>query len=136
MEPMKLATKVLAGRAKTSRGLPSWRLAGLHHRDPVYLGECLGLVVGDEDRSDTEVALRLQRALQSRRNRVQVGQRLVEQQHLALGRDRPGECDPLLLSTGQLAGLRSSSPCGDSSAVRSAVSVQVAMATRRTFKGR
>ncbi len=70
------------------------------HRDPVAEHERLVLVVGDEHRRDPQLheqLVDLGAHLDPQRG-VQVGERLVEQQHRGPRRDRSCERDPLLLA--------------------------------------
>ena len=75
---------------------PPWR----HHADPVGHGERLALVVGDVDERD--VGALLDRAQLGAHVLAQLeverGQRLVEQHHLGLDRERAGNGDALLLA--------------------------------------
>ena len=76
----------------------------VEHRDAVGDGVRLLLVVGDVDRGDAELALQqleLGAHLDAQLG-VEVGQRLVEQQHLGLDHDGAGERDALLLAAGEL----------------------------------
>ena len=103
--PMKLATKVLAGRWKTSRGVPIWRILPesiTAIRSAMRQG--LGLVVGDEDRGHAEGLLELleEGAGLETQPGVEVRQRLVEEEHLRVTGDGPGQGDPLLLPAGEL----------------------------------
>ena len=86
--------------------------AGVHHRDRVGHRHGLLLVVGDVDEGQPDVGLDpleldLHRPAQLE---VERAERLVEQQHLGLVDQRPGQRDPLLLAAGELrrllAGLR------------------------------
>ncbi len=76
----------------------------VEHRNTVGDRVRLLLIVGDVDRGDAELALQhfqLGAHLDPQLG-VEVGERLVEQQHLGLDHDRPGERDALLLPTGKL----------------------------------
>ncbi len=78
--------------------------AGVHHRDRVGHGHGLLLVVGDVDERQPDVdldplELDLHRPAELE---VEGAERLVEEQHLGLVDQRPGERDPLLLATRQL----------------------------------
>ena len=76
----------------------------VEHRDAVGDGVRLFLVVGDEDRGDTELALQLRAApahLDAQLG-VEIRQRLVEQQHFGLDHERARERDALLLAAGEL----------------------------------
>ncbi|OPZ52338.1 MAG: hypothetical protein BWY91_02355 [bacterium ADurb.BinA028] len=77
---------------------------GLHDGDPVGHGQGFGLIVGDEHRGDAELVLqpleegpRLQP-----QSGIEVAQWLVEQERRRLAGHRPGECDALLLASGEL----------------------------------
>jgi hypothetical protein len=75
-----------------------------HDADPVGHGQRLFLVVRDEDRRRAEPLLQgadLLPQLQPDLG-VERGQRLVEQQHVRLDRQRPRQRDTLLLAAGQL----------------------------------
>jgi hypothetical protein len=78
-------------------------LAGLEHADPVSQGESFGLVVGDVE--DGGVVLPGQRgdlgAQPLPQVRVEVGERLVAEQHRGPGDQGPGQRHPLLLPAGQ-----------------------------------
>ncbi len=75
--------------------------------DAVGNGHRLDLVVGDVDDRGPETAMQVDQLESGLRSelRVQVGQRLVHQEHLGLAHDGPGQGHPLALPTGQLAGL-------------------------------
>ena len=82
-------------------------MAFLHNGDPVGDGQRLLLVVGDIDGCDAQPPLQflddgthLHPELG-----VQVGKRLIHQQHAWLNDKGPGQGHPLLLAAGQLAGL-------------------------------
>src|SRR5882724_1175152 len=77
----------------------------LHHHHAVGQDERLRLIVGHEDHRGTEPLLKpleLHPHLVAQ-ERVEVRERLVEQQHARLGDERPGEGHPLLLAAGELA---------------------------------
>ena len=80
--------------------------AFVEHADPVGDLERLFLVVRDEDRRDSHLALdAVDGAPQIDADlRVERAERLVEQQHLGAMRQRAGERDALLLAAGELAG--------------------------------
>ena len=80
--------------------------AALHQRDPVGEGEGLDLVVGDVHGGQVQVELDLAEfdPQPLPEPGVQVGQRLVEQQHAGLHDQAAGQCDALHLPTGELAG--------------------------------
>ena len=77
-----------------------------HDGDAIRQREGLRLVVGDEHRGDAQVALELleEGARLQSQSGVQVGQGLVEQEHVGPGGDGPGQGDALLLPAGQLGG--------------------------------
>jgi hypothetical protein len=79
---------------------------GVHHGHAVGQGQGLGLVVGDVHGGGAQLVLEAleEAAGLQPQPRVQVGQRLVEQEHLRPVGDRPGQGDPLLLAARQLAG--------------------------------
>ena len=66
------------------------------------------VVVGDEQRGEAEPAEQLAQLASHLRLRVRVecGERLVEQQHRRVSRERAGEGDALLLAAGELARIR------------------------------
>src|SRR5690606_20768143 len=90
----------LAGRAHLLNA------AAAHHHDPVGHGERFILVVGDVDKRDAQGVLqRLDLKLDLlAKLEVQCAQRLVEQEHLGLHHQRPGQSHPLLLPAGELPG--------------------------------
>ena len=78
--------------------------AVLHHHHAVAEGHRLDLVVGDVDRGGLELlvqALELDAHLHAQLG-VQVGQRLVEQEHLRMAHDRAPDRDALALAAGEL----------------------------------
>ncbi len=79
----------------------------VHHHDPVRDGERLVLVMGNVDRGDPEPLLHFPdfHPYLNPELRVQVGQRLVEEQNVRLGHDGPRQRDPLLLSARELTRL-------------------------------
>ena len=81
-------------------------LARRHHRDAVRHRQRLFLVVGDEDEGDAGLVLQpLQLDLHLLAQLVvERGERLVEQQHLRLRRERARQRHALLLAAGDLAG--------------------------------
>ena len=106
---MRLATNGLAGAATSAaRRVELDEPALDDHADP--LGEHGGVleVVGDEQRRESELAQQLAQlaAHLGLRVRVERGERLVEQQHLRVARERAGERDALALAAGELVGLR------------------------------
>ncbi len=78
----------------------------VEHGQPIGDRHRLLLVVRDEDRGEPEPALQPFQLEAGRRAqlRVEVRQRLVEQQNARLDRERARDRDPLLLSARQLAG--------------------------------
>ena len=99
----------LVGRALVD--LP--RLAQLHHAAGLHDGDVRGqrqrldLVVGDVDRGDAQLALQPLELVAQRlaQLRVEVGQRLVEQQQRRLDDQGAGQREALLLTAGQLGRL-------------------------------
>src|SRR2546425_3376776 len=79
-------------------------MAGVEHRDAITQVECFFLLVRDEHRGDPhaldELPQLAPRALAQRR--IEVRQRLIEQQHARLRREGARERHPLLLSPGKL----------------------------------
>jgi hypothetical protein len=105
---MKPATKTLFGWSYIRRGLSHLlEQAVLEHRDAVTHRHGLDLVVRDVDRSDAEPALQRGdlRARLHAQLRVEVGQRLVHEEHLRAADDRPPHGHALPLTTGQGLGL-------------------------------
>ena len=78
-----------------------------HHAQPVAERHRLDLVVGDVDRRDGQFAVQpLQVAADLvAQLRVEIRQRLVEQERLRLAHQRAAHRDPLTLTAGELAGL-------------------------------
>ena len=78
--------------------------AGRHHADPVAERQRLLLVVGHEQRrrADRDLDAADLLAELAADLRVERRERLVEQQHLGLDRERPRQRDALLLAAGQL----------------------------------
>ena len=81
-------------------------LARAHHGDAAAEGHRLDLVVRDVDGRDAEplVELRERRAHADAELRVEVRERLVEQEGLRLARDRAAHRDALALAAGELCG--------------------------------
>jgi hypothetical protein len=78
--------------------------AGPHDGDPIGEGQGLGLIVGDEHRTEPEPGVEL---VQLRPDEipqagVEVAQRFVEQHDVGPGDESTGEGDPLLLPTAEL----------------------------------
>ena len=102
---MNVATKVSAGSSYTSTGGPIWRTAPVgEHGDPVAQAHRLHLVVGDVDGRGADLLLEPLQLVAGAgpQLRVQVGQWLVEQEHVRLADQRPGQRHPLPLAAGQL----------------------------------
>ena len=102
---MNAPTNRLAGSLYTRPGVSHWTIRPpVHHRDPVAEAERLHLVVGHVDGGGLQLGDQLLelRPEGEPQQRVQVGQRLVHQQHGRLHHDRPGDRDPLALPAGQL----------------------------------
>ena len=97
-----------AGSRRTSAGAP-YLLdpAGIHHRHQIGHGEGLVLVMGDEDRGDAGLVMDMAQpdAQFLAHLGVQRAERLVQQQHARLDRQRPGQRHALALAAGQLAGI-------------------------------
>ena len=105
MVPTKLAMKRLAGRSKSSIGVPTcWITPASSTATRSADRQRLFLVVGDEDRRDAELALQRKQfgAHVHPQLGIEIRQRLVEQQHLGLDRDGARERDALLLAAGEL----------------------------------
>ncbi len=97
---MKWPTKVCAGRSNSSRGVPIYDHAQVHHHHLIGEGQRLGLVVGDVDRGDAETTLQrrdLRTGLDAELG-VEVRQRLVHEEHLRLAHDRTAHGDTLTLT--------------------------------------
>ena len=92
------------GRSYDLLGLALLRNApGAHHQHPVGEDHGLRLVVGDKQRRDTNArlhVLQLQAHLLAQPG-IEIGERLVEQQHVGVGDQRPPEGHPLLLAAGE-----------------------------------
>ncbi len=106
--PMNDITNSLLGLSYRSRGVPACSIAALVHDDDL-LGDFhrLLLVVGDEDRRHVDLLVQpAQPFAQLRAHlRVERAERLVQQQHLRLHRQRAGERHALQLSAGELGGV-------------------------------
>jgi hypothetical protein len=105
-EPMKLATNRLPGRSYSSSGRADLLDdAVVHHDDLVGHGHGLDLVVRDVDRGGLQPLVQLLdlgRICHAQLG-VQVGQRLVEQEHLRVAHDGAAHGHALALAAGQLA---------------------------------
>ena len=136
--PTKEATKAVAGcvidRLAVADLLDD---ALVHHGDAVRHGQRLALVVGDVDEGDADPLLDGAQLVAHMLAQLEVErrERLVEQQHLGLDRERAGDRDALLLAAGELADqlvalarqgdqLRSSSAASARSALRHAAHPQ------------
>ena len=107
-EPMKPATKQV-GRpvVEVERLADLLDAARVHHHDAVGERHRLDLVVGDIDdrRAEQLVQLGDLDARRDAQRRVEVGQRLVEQEHVGLAHDRAADGDALALAAGEVAGI-------------------------------
>src|SRR5207247_2491526 len=76
----------------------------LHHRNSMRQEEGLALIVGDIDRRDTEPPLQLAQldAHALPQLRVEIRERLVQQEQLRLAHERARQREPLLLAAGEL----------------------------------
>src|SRR3954447_576272 len=98
-----LSGPLLARRAEERGGAVVLdQVAQVHEGDVV--GDPVGLlqVVGDDDDGDVVAQLDDQVLDHLRRFRVERRAGLVEEQDLGLGRQRPGDAEPLLLAAGEL----------------------------------
>lgn len=100
---MKPATKALAGRSYSARGVALLQDAAVEHRDAVAHRHGLDLVVRDVHGGDAETALQRGDLGTGRHAelRVQVGQWLVHREHLRLTHDRAAHGDTLALAAGE-----------------------------------
>ena len=106
--PMKRATKRLAGPlVDRLRFAHLLQAAVADDGDAVGHGHRLDLVVGDVDEGGAEPAVQLDQleAGLGAELGVEVGQRLVHEEHLGPAHDGPGQGDALALPAGELAGL-------------------------------
>jgi len=80
--------------------------SAVEHGDAIRDRQGFFLVVGHEYRGDAELALQREQFTPHvhPQLRVEVGKRLVEQQHLGLDGDRARHRHPLLLAAGELSG--------------------------------
>ena len=102
---MKFATNSVAGRSKTRRGVVDLLdAAAVHDRDPIAHRERFLLVVRHEDERDAEIPLEvLELHLDLLAELlIERPEGLVEEQHLRLESQRPGEGDPLALAAREL----------------------------------
>ena len=139
VEPMKLATKVLAGRAKTSRGEPSCRslpdsITAIRSASASASAWSWVTKTVVMPSSRCSFFRKVRASSRSRASRFDSGSsRSSTLPSEAIARASATRC---CWPPDNWPGLRSSSPCSDSApAVRSAAAVRVAMATRRTFRG-
>ena len=116
---MKLATKPLAGAASSPWERPSWRIRPStmtptrSARAAASSKSCVTRIVGSSELAEQRSELRPHRRL---RVRVERGERLVEQQHRRVSRQRSGERDSLTLSTREV-GWTSAGERGDPEAL-------------------
>ena len=107
-EPMKPATnKVLRRLVKLHRRADLLDDAGAQHDDAVGERHRLDLIVRDIDHGDVVHALVQLGDLDAHRDaqcRVEVGERLVEQEHLRVAHDGAADGDALALAAGELLG--------------------------------
>ena len=103
-EPMKPATKTLTGLSYSSCGVPTCcRRPSLHDRDAVAHGHGLDLVVGDVDGGGAQPLVQprdLGAGLDAQLG-VQVGERLVHQEHGRLAHDGAAQRHALALAAGE-----------------------------------
>ena len=105
--PMKPATKqVLRGAVELERRADLLDVAGVQHHDLVGHGHRLDLVVGDVDHRLAELLVQLGdlEPHGAAQRRVEVRQRLVEQEGRGLAHDGAADRDALALAAGELAG--------------------------------
>ena len=106
--PMNPATKRSAGVSYTSRGVPTWRQPPVvEDGDPVGHRHRLHLVVGDVDERRAQAPMEVDElgpGLGAQLG-VEVGERLVHEEHRGPGHHGAGQGDPLALPAGQRAGL-------------------------------
>jgi hypothetical protein len=106
--PMKPATNSLCGYSYISLRRAALRNQAVraHHHDLVAHGQRLALVVGDIGHGQVEALLQAADFLAhlAAQARVQVAQRLVEQQHRGLQHQGPRQRHALLLAARELAG--------------------------------
>ena len=96
-------TKALAGRSNTSRGLPVCSMwPAIHHHDAIGHLERLFLIVRDEDRGAVDLTVQHAQPLPQLLAYLGVkrAERLIEQQHARLRRQRPRQGHALPLSAG------------------------------------
>ena len=104
--------------------------AVVHHDDAVGQRHRLGLVVGDHDdrRLDPLAQLRQLDPRPHAQRRVEVGQGLVEQEHLGPLDDRAADRDALALPARQLSGL-AVEQCARSRATRAASAIRLSISS-------
>ncbi len=88
------------------RGAELLHHSGVHHREAIGERQRLDLIVCDDDGGVAELALQhLQFSTDPlARGRIEVAQRLVEEQHRRVSDQCPRQCDALLLTAGQAGG--------------------------------
>ena len=104
---MKLATNASPARRAARRQRPSWRISPVDdHAHPVGERRRVLEVVRDEQRRQPQLREQLGQLApnDAARVRVERRERLVEQQHGRVARERPRERDPLALAAGEVAG--------------------------------
>ena len=130
-------TNGVAGCSKTSSGVPTCSIAALvHDHDAVGDLERLFLVVGDEHAGDVNLVVQPAQPLAQLLAHLGVerAERLVEQQHLRLGRERPRQRDALPLAAGELRRVAESprsSSCTSSSSSLHALADLASVGRRR-----
>ncbi len=106
-EPRKVATNWFSRAVvEVERGAELLHVAGVQHHDPVRQRHRLHLVVGDVDHRGVHPPVQLgdlEPRLDAQR-RVEVGERLVEQENLGVAHDRPADGDALALAAGEVLG--------------------------------
>ncbi len=80
---------------------------GVHDDDAIGHGHRLDLVVRDIDRRVVEFVVQAAdfEAHVAAKIRIEIGQRLIQQKNVGLGRQRPRQRDALLLTAGQFRGI-------------------------------
>ena len=106
---MKLATNASLGTATSSVGVPSCRMRPVAD-DPDPLGQRRGVleVVGHQHGREAQAVEQLAQLRANAGSRVCVerGERLVEEEHSRIARERPGKGNPLALAARELAHAR------------------------------
>jgi hypothetical protein len=110
-EPVRLAHEISDEQGRRApvdllRRTDLFQHAVVHHRHPVRHREGFFLIVGDVDECDADATLDvLELTLEFLAElEIQGAEGLVQQQHLRVLDQRPGEGHPLLLSSGELPG--------------------------------